>query len=182
MQAEALRSENETLSENLSTLKNAYDNLKIECDQVTEMLSNCRQRPDFDTSSSMSPGNYFPLLDFKLKTKFSISTARFSSAGENMADAIIEVQLMEKDEEIQALVKELDSLRARLEEVDQQLVSKDHILNVEKEKNLLLSNNNCELESVLTQCRVDLNETQKANDTFQSTVEQLTAERSSLQV
>jgi len=170
------------LSENLSTLQNAYDNLKIEYDQVTEMLSNCRQRPDFDTSSSMSPGKYVLHLECKLKTDHPIFTARFSSAGENMADAIIEVQLMEKDLEIQGLVKELDNLKTRLEEVDQQLVSKDHILNVEKEKNLLLSNNNCELESVLTQCRVDLNETQQANDSFQSTVEQLTAERSSLQV
>lgn len=99
-----------------------------------------------------------------------------------MADALIEVQLTEKDEEIQTLMKELDSLRTRLDDVDTQLVSKDQILNVEKEKNLLLTNNNNELESILTQCRVDLNESEQANDTFQSTVQQLAAERSSLQV
>lgn len=120
------------------------------------------------------------MATFSLKPFF-VLVARFS-VGENMADAVVDVKLMEKDDEIETLRNELESLRARLEEVDMQLVSKDQILNVEKERNLLLTNNNSKLESILSQCRIDLDESQQANDTYQSTVQQLTDERSSLQV
>ncbi|XP_059480076.1 early endosome antigen 1-like isoform X2 [Neocloeon triangulifer] len=155
---EQLRSENETLKDLEFQLRQELQRVKLENEQISEMLYS-RNRPDFDVS--MSPARL--------------------SVGENMAEAVTDLKLIEKDEEIETLSKKIESLMTRLQELEAEIDKKDRMINGEKEKRVQLETDRTVLEERLVKCLEELDMSRVETDTIQRKVVELNEDHSSLQ-